>query len=236
MPQYNLTERQREIVRDLVAAGAELAEEEFWWLATARQQAIEMGDRAIPATKSDMLILEAEGFITLSGEGGALAGMIRQRAKEAVEANFATPEPAAIAPTVNIGNYIESMAGGNVQGAVGAQFTQQQTINDAEALMALFRATTDQLTAALAALLPPQQLRTALQDVSAVQQAAEAGDQDHSALARHVWSLGHTILGILDVSDKLGGTMQALVYLGPWAHMAYQIIQSSNTFAKAGLG
>ena len=228
MAEYNLNKRQRQIVAALVTAYDQGYEDEFMWFPTmGSQPAVEIGDQRIRADETDLVALEREGLVTLRPTSGGYFGGLRQRAFEAVANDFSVPEAPTPSSAVNIGNYIESMTGGNVQGAAAMRVTQEQTINDPEAMVELFRTTTDQLTTTLSSLLTPQQLRVALQDVTAVQYAAEEGKADVGVFAGHVRSVCNTVLSGLDVGDKLGGTMQALMLLGPWAHMAFQLIQSS---------
>lgn len=234
MQKYNLTDRQRGILQRLVALDNEGYGADFDWSppgwknGSPSPSVIQSAVAEIMATEMDLLVLEQEGFVALRRLlDRAITGSLRQKAFDAVAADFVIPEPPSASATVNIGNYIENMAGGNVQGAAGTDFSQQQTVNDPEALLALFRETTDQFTETLTQLLSPQQLRAVLAEVTAVQEAVETGNQDASAFVRRLHSVGNAVLSALDVGDKVGGSLQALVYLGPWAHMAFQLLQSS---------
>jgi hypothetical protein len=72
MPQYNLNERQRQIVQKLVAAYGQGHEDESWWLPTmSSQPAIEIGDQRIRADEIDLITLEREGVVALRAVSGS---------------------------------------------------------------------------------------------------------------------------------------------------------------------
>ena len=65
-----------------------------------------------------------------------------------------------------------------------------------------------------------------------MQAQVQSDAPDVDLIAVHTQSLGERILAVLDMGDKLGGSIQAALYvsnalivLGGWASTAYQILQ-----------
>ncbi|MFZ2359058.1 MAG: CHAT domain-containing protein [Anaerolineae bacterium] len=129
MPKYNLNERQRQIVRELAAVAKDGFDEEFAWIPTiGRKPAITFRDRneSIAASETDLITLQSEGFVTLRREGRGYYGVVRQLALDAVDLDFERETPASGESSVAIGNFIQNMTGGNVQGAAGSGISMPQ--------------------------------------------------------------------------------------------------------------
>lgn len=235
MTKYNVSERQQKIVRALVDVYETGYEQEFRYigrLGATPSITFEGWNVSIPATKSDLLALHEEGFITIRGESSALYGTLRQLAYDAIVSGFQMPEVYR-AESVTIGNFIQTMTGGHVQGAAGTQIAMIQNIQpDMNELVERFEELTDQLTQILTQSLKGSELRDALAEISAVNTAIKVASEDTSVVARKSRSLGERLLALLDIGDKTSGTIQtaiyateALVVLGGWLNTAYQIVQ-----------
>ena len=238
MPGYNLNERQRQIVRELVSVYEGGYTGEFVYAPTLGSEAvIEFygPGSMIRADETDLITLEREGFVTLRRAGQySRAGTLRQRAYDAAGSDFELPDVGAMPAGVTIANFINTMMGGSVQGATGTYVTMNQQItHDPEVLVQRFSVLTDQLTEVLTQILEAQDLRDAIMEVSAVQAQVESADPDAASVATQTRSLAERILAFLDVGDKLGGTIQAglsvgkvMIVLGGWTHTAYQVLQT----------
>lgn len=96
MAGYNLTDRQRNILSELVRWHEEgKLEGEFVMRGEAGRPGISpigMGD-LIPADKGDLFAFQDESLVTLRSQGGVLVGSLRQRAFEAVASDFGRDAP-----------------------------------------------------------------------------------------------------------------------------------------------
>lgn len=133
MPKYNLTERQRQIVRELAVAASDGFDEEFDWLPPmGRKPAITFRgrDEVIEASETDLITLQSEGFIALRKEwrGLGYCGSVRQLAIDAVGRAFEKEPEITGGSSVAIGNLIQNMTGGNVQGAGGSGISIAQSV------------------------------------------------------------------------------------------------------------
>lgn len=238
MPKYNLNDRQREIVRQLVDVYGNGFQDQFnWFPELGSEPAITFSGRSesIKASKADLITLDREQFVTLSPDrqGYGYFGTLRQRAYEAVETDFEQPSPKSIDGGLNIGNYIQSMSGGNAQGAAGSHISMTQNVHlDVNELMERFDDLTDQLTEVFTRSLRGSELRGALTEISAIGGAVKATDPDMDVVVKKSRSLGERLFSLLDIGDKTSGTIQtaiyateALVVLGGWLNTAYQIVQ-----------
>lgn len=235
MTKYNVSESQQRIVRALVDVYETGYDQEFMYLGRiGATPSITFWGRkdSIPASKSDLQALYEEGFITVRGEKSGLFGTLKQLAFDAIASNFQIPETYRT-ESVTIGNFIQTMTGGNVQGAAGSHISMTQNIDqDLSALMQRFDVLTDQLTEIFTQYLKGSELRDALAEISAVHDAIKDRNEDTAVVARKSRSLGERLLALLDIGDKTSGTIQtaiyateALVVLGGWLNTAYQIVQ-----------
>lgn len=235
MAKYNVSESQQKIVRALVDVYKTGYEQEFHYIGrigAASSITFKGRDDSIPATKSDLLALHEEGFITIRGESSALYGTLRQLAYDAIASDFQMLEVYR-AESVTIGNVIQSMTGGHVQGAAGTQIAMTQNIQpEINELVQRFEELTVQLTQILMQSLKESELHDALAEISVVNTAIKVAREDTSVVARKSRSLGERLLALLDIGDKTSGTIQtaiyateALVVLGGWLNTAYRIVQ-----------
>ena len=236
MAKYNLNDRQQRIVRELVAIYDGGFDHEFLWDDSGFL--VFGGDvDAIRVLESDLITLRDEGFVTLRREDGlgdrSYRGVLRQLAQDAVENDFEQGPASLTGNSVNIGNFIQTMTGGNVQGAAGNHISMTQNVDeDLSALTQRFEELTDQLTEIFTQSLKGSELRDALAEISAVNAAIKDASEDTAVVARKSRSLGERLLALLDIGDKTSGTIQtaiyateALVVLGGWLNTAYQIVQ-----------
>ena len=238
MSKYNLSPRQESIVKGLVLAYESGYEEEFFYAPTMEAgPAVELFGRSerFPATTTDLVALQQAGFIALREDAhGSLYCSLAGLAFEAVKNDFVSPDPPESRPSINIGNYISNMLGGNVQGAAGANITLNQ-----QADIAMLREKLDQLTEQLAVvlqrLLDAPGYRAAMGSIAEVEQQLGTDQPDAAMATGAARSLGQRILGLLDFGDKLGGSIQAgifvseaLVTLASWSNIVFQIIAQAG--------
>lgn len=237
MTKYNVSESQQKIVSALVDVYETGYNQEFRYLGRiGAAPSITFRGRkdSIPASKSDLQALYEEGFITVRGDSSGLYGTLKQLAFDAIASDFQMPEIYR-AESVTIGNFIQTMTGGHVQGAAGTQIAMTQNIQpEMNELVQRFEELTDQLTQILTQSLRGSELRDALVEISAVNAAIKVASEDTSVVARKSRSLGERLLALLDIGDKASGTIQtaiyateALVVLGGWLNTAYQIVQQA---------
>lgn len=132
MPKYNLNERQRRIVRSLVEVHRDGYDDDFeWFEELGSQPVIQFVGRSdsIEAKRTDLITLEKEQFVTLSWDTdhAGCSGTLRQRAYDAVDSDFEQTPSSPAGSGMAIANYIQTMTGGNVQGAVGSEIQLSQS-------------------------------------------------------------------------------------------------------------
>lgn len=243
MASYNLTEEHKHILRQLVRGIKEGKLSQTFLVTSTNVGWVLMDWKGNDHPKleyMDLQVLDEDRFLSLRVTGYSRRGSpstvqctLRQKAFDAVANDFELPDPVQATGSVIIGNFINTMMGGNVQGAAGSYITMNQSItDDLEILMQRFSKLADQLTEVLAQTFTGEQLRDAITDVSAVQAQVQSDAPDVDLIAVHTQSLGERILAVLDIGDKLGGSIQAALYasnalivLGGWASTAYQILQ-----------
>lgn len=234
MTKYNLNDNQQRILRELVEVYASGYDQEFQYLGRiGAMPSITFWGRkeAIPASKSDLQALSEENFITIRRESSGLFGTLKKMAFDAVAGDFQMPDQSA-ASSISIGNVIQTMSGGNVQGAVGREISMTQNIDsDSSVLLQRFDELTDQFTAILTQGFKGADLRDAMTDISAIQGTVKTSSPQTDIIAKKTRSLSDRLLTLLDIGDKTSGSIQtaifaseALVVLGGWLTTAYQII------------
>lgn len=207
-----------------------------WHPTMGGEPAVQFWGRGEPvkASETDLITLYNEGFVTLRQSGGSsYFGTLRQLAIDAVANDFEQPPAAPVGGSVMIGNFIQTMAGGNIQGAVGSHISMTQKIEqDMSALVQRFDDLTDQLTEVFTQSLKGSQLRGALTEISAIHDEVTATDPAMDVVVKKSRWLGERLFSLLDIGDKTSGTIQtaiyateALVVLGGWLNTAYQIVQ-----------
>lgn len=214
MAKYNLNERQRQIVRHLVKVYEEGFEDEFAWLPTmGSAPSIVFWGKAEPilASETDLITLHNEGFVTLRREvsGSGFFGTLRQLAFDAMENDFEQAPTGPVGGSVMIGNFIQAMTGGNVQGAAGSHISMTQNIEyDMSALVQRFNDLMDQLTEVLTQSLKGSELRSAFTEIAAIDDAVKATNPDLDVVVKKSRSLGERLFSLLDIGDKTSGTIQ----------------------------
>jgi hypothetical protein len=229
MSKLNLTKKQQEILRQLVALDSETEDQQFFVSGEITSPTRIWGHsttgRRIAASTTDLQMLEQEGMIRMNWNGmGGGVGSVCQRGHEAVANDFNAPEP--LRPVHQFVQNYGSMGHVQLSGIGNNSITQNAEIG--EVVAALTRATAE-LTAALNAALSPEDAAAATADARAVSKQLEADKPDPDLVAkktRSMWTRISDGLGtgaeFMGKADKVAG---AVTRFGPWLVTAWHLLR-----------
>lgn len=235
-PEFNLTPRQRQHVREIVGAAKESGSELFF-VATrggrrfivfpARQGLGTQDARSIEVAPADVSAFRSQGFIEI--EPGTDHGCILQLAYDAVRKDFKLP--AGVVSIVN--QHFEGVdtGGGAFQVAAGHDNVQHVIVGDSNAdLMAQLVSLTAELIGALKVALPIEQAEAAERDaldLTAELQKAKPNMITISSKAGGMWQrIGAGINTAVEFAEKGGKIAEAIGKFAPWLTAIYLAVKS----------
>jgi len=213
MARYNLTERQKELLRAIVEniRAGKLQEPII--------PVVEIGGGGYvigieknfgPSVTGDLEVLSEEGLLSwqLNSRGKKIY-TVKQAGYDAVDNDFEIPDD-LYTPQVNIGAIVYEMSGGNLQ-AVGVAHSEiQQIVNDPELLSSQVEALANDLIETVKAELPATDLTEYMKKVEELKAQVLANNASPSILRRLLQSIA--FLGDIDGSLSLMAKIWPKVY------------------------
>ena len=228
MAKYNLTTRQKQILKILVESVKSGKVEEPLYLSSSLQdcEIIGIDEKFGHHILGDLDVLcEADLLTFRSNSQGDKNYTIKQSGYDAVENDFVAPETPPSAQ-INIGAIIHEMNNGNVQ-AVGfsSHSELQQIVNDPALLKEKVDVLANQLIDAIKAELPAEQLIAYMKNVEELKEQLDAKESSPSILQKIFQAL--SFLGDID------GTISLMTRAWPYVYPLL-VIASEKIRALAG--
>ncbi len=217
---YNLTGRQKDLLRKLVTSVQDGSlSEPIWGISSSDSTYILMNEpQSLPIeNESDLEVLcEVDLMGYSSNPSGERTYYIKQFGYEAVQNDFSLPDSPP-ASQVNIGNFIHSMAGGNVQGIGFAHAQVSQIVNDP----ALFQETLDKCIESLVdqvkGELKSTELRQYIQALEEFKEQVLQTNPEPSAIKQ----VTSTLAFLGDVEGSLGLMVRTWPFVQPLITLAF---------------
>ncbi len=217
MLKMGLTVQQRKALTQMVAVcrATDKTGFDFWNNALASK--VRFGTQEVDVSLEDLQAFNRERFVSFNGY--QMTGAVKQRAFEAVDANFETP-----APTLPVPNIVQNIgAGGYGQVAHGQHIRQHIAPageSDNARRIAELAGITAELIAVLREVLPLDEVEAAEADGRAIEATLKSDKPDADTVARNVRSLmGRAFAGVAtgaELVDKGSKIAEAVEKLGPW--------------------
>ena len=221
MASYNLTEHHKQLLRQLVRATEEDKLPRTFFVSVGQGIGWSIseweGDDRPALEFLDIEDLARDDFLSLrvtnysrTGNPIAVECALRQKAFDAVSADFAPPEPAGPSQ-VNIGAIVHTMGGGSLQAVGVADAEVSQIVNDPALLHTQVEALTENLLNEVKPALSGSDLMEYVQAVQELQEQLLAEQPDPSLLKR----LTGTLAFLGDVDGTIGLMVRTWPFLYP---------------------
>ncbi len=213
MAKYNLTQKQRDLLVKLVEAirSGECSEPFYLLQSSLGCEIMRLEGRFDYSVVNDLTVLGEQGLLNIIyDKRGDMNFTIKQSGYDAVENDFEISR-LPIAQQLNIGNYVEEMSGGNLQGiGLSIQSEVKQIINDPELLKKKVDELANQLFDVIKVEIPSEQLFAYKKNIEELKEQLVAKKQSASVLQKLFTTLA--FLGDVEGTISLASRAWPLLY------------------------